>query len=231
VVRAFLAASATVPEPAKQRLAALQDGAVLRLCGYGRPDLTRAGTSDENRVVMYAESAIAHDNFHVYEVPVPAAFLEEEGRRWISVVLAFDPPVRHTRFDYLGVKMSFRLIRGKSLGEVTEAFRQRSRKESSVDALTSTKFDCQMEPSSTLREGGTLQKASFMMKRQPNPEYGDTYYLVVRCERKWARTEHAPQRYAAVVVVEHSASVRLYGEIRTRVQEAARMRARQRARQ
>lgn len=226
LIRALLASSARVPNASETALRPLGPGAVLRVCGYGRPDLELARASDESRVVLYAESNIALDNFHIYEVPIPEEFVQENGTRQITVALAYDPPVRHTRFDYLGVKMSFRLIRGRSVDEVVEAFRQRGREEPEVDRLTSTSFDCPMEPKPTVREGGTLQRATFTMKRRPSTDYGDTYYGVVRCEKKWARAEHAPQRYAVVVVIEHSEGVNLYERISARVRERIRVRPR-----
>ena len=67
------------------------------------------------------------------------------------------------------------------------------------------------------------------MRRAPQRDYGDTYYLVVRCEKKWAREEHEPQRYAVVVVLEHSVDVNLYARARLRVEAAVRIRAQQRA--
>ena len=210
LIRALLAASAEVPEPSQTLLRPLGDDVTLRICGYGRPSLELAQASDERRVVLYAEQSLAFDNFHIYEVPIPKAFIEENGTRRITVTLAYDPPVRHTRFDYLGVRMSFRLIRGKSVVEIADAFRQRTRDEQRVDPLTSTRYDCPMKPRPTVREGGTLQKAIFTIRRRPSPDYGDTYYLVVRCEKKWARDEHGPQRYAVVVVVEHLSEVNLY---------------------
>jgi len=225
LIRALLAASANVPDASEKALRPFGSNAVLRVCGYGRPDLEVARASDEARVVLYAESRLALDNFHIYEVPIPDEFIDEKGTRRIAVALAYDPPVRHTRFDYLGVKMSFRLIRGKSVNEVAEAFRQRSQEEQKVDRLTSTRFECFMEPTPTVREGGTLQKATFTMKRRPSTDYGDTYHVVVRCEKKWARDEHAPQQYAVVVVVEHAAEIDLYNRIRERVRERIRVRA------
>lgn len=228
LIRALLASSAVVPQESLDLLDPIDKNAVLQVCGYGRPALERAQLSDESRVVLYAQESLGFDNFHIYEVPIPDELLEENGTRTISVSLAFDPPVRHTRFDYLGVKMSFRLIRGKSAADVAEAYRARTKKEAKVDPLGSTKFNCSLIPTPTIREGGTLQKASFTFKRTPDPQYGNTYYLVVRCERKWARDEHSPQRYAVVVTVEHSADINLYNTIQQRV--TARVRVRPRAR-
>jgi len=81
-----------------------------------------------------------------------------------------------------------------------------------------------MLPGPQAREGSTLQKATFWMRRTLSADYGDTYYLVVRCERKWARDEHAPQRYAVVVSVEHTQRLDLYSRIRQRVQARVRVR-------
>jgi hypothetical protein len=217
LIRALLAASASVPPPSLEILRRLGEKQVLRICGYGKPNFEYARTSGENRVVLYAESELSFDNFHIYEVPIPHELVSGVGTRSISVTLAFDPPVRHSRFDYLGVNMSFRLIRGKTPDEITEAFRQRTRQEGPVDRLTSTSYDCQMDPKPSVRESSTLQRATFKMRRPPKTDYGDTYYLVVRCEKKWAKDESAPQRYAIVVVIEHSAHVNLYTRIRERV--------------
>jgi len=225
LIRAFLVASAKVPEPASSILRPLGAEAELRVCGYGLPDLERAQASNENRVVMYSEAEVGLDNFHVYEVPIPEELIVTNGIRRISVTLAFDPPVRHSRFDYLGAKMSFRLIRGRTLEEVVRAFTPRARG-ATVEPLKSS--DCPMDPGPRRREGGTLQKAVFTMRRAPQRDYGDTSYLVVRCEKKWAREEHDPQRYAVVVVLEHTVDVNLYARARHRVEVAVRIRAQQR---
>ena len=159
----------------------------------------------------------------MYEVPIPSEFLNTKGETSISVSLAFDPPVRHSHFDCLGVNMSFRLIRGQNVGEVVEVFRKRTKDEDPVDNLAQSS-NCKMVPGPNLREGGTLQRADFIMKRNPMYDYGDTYFLVVRCERKWARDEHGPQRYAVVVTIKHAEAINIYSRIQQRIQ--ARVRAR-----
>jgi hypothetical protein len=223
LVRALLASSASIPEEAERCLSSCEKNAALMVCGYGLPDFDHAQGSDRNRVVLYAETSIDHDNFHVYEVPIPSEFLNTKGERSISVSLAFDPPVRHSRFDYLGVNMSFRLIRGQNVDEVVEVFRKRTKDEDPVDNLVQSS-NCKMVPGPNLREGGTLQRADFIMKRNPMYDYGDTYFLVVRCERKWARDEHGPQHYAVVVTIKHTEAINIYSRIQQRIQ--ARVRAR-----
>jgi subtilisin family serine protease len=226
LIRALLVSSASVPAVSADLLSPLEANAVLRVCGYGRPSFDRARYSDENRAVLYSESRIGFDNFHVYQIPIPESFSERREPRAIEVTLAYDPPVRHSRFDYLGAKMSFRLIRGKRLDEVVEAFQSQAGIEDPTDGLTSTRWECEMTPGPRTREGGTLQKAVFSMRRIPRPEWGNTYHLVIRCEGKWAGVEHAPQRYAVVVVLRQEGDVNIYHQIAQRIRAAARARVR-----
>lgn len=60
------------------------------------------------------------------------------------------------------------------------------------------------------------------MKQNPNPDYGGTYYLIVRCERQWFSDEFAKQRFAVVVELSHNEDIRLYA----RVEERLRVRVR-----
>ena len=223
LIRALLAASAKVPPESRELLESISDNAVLQLCGYGLPSLPRAMFSDSNRAILYAENELPFDRFHVYEVPIVEEFYAVDGERQITVTLAFDPPVRHSRLDYLGTTMSFRLIRGKTVEEVAAAFKQRDSTQPKVPRIP-TRYDCPMSPGPTVREGSTLQKATFAMKRNPR-NYGDTYFLVVRCQQEWARHESSPQRYAAVVTIQHRAAVDLYARIQARLQQPVRLRA------
>jgi hypothetical protein len=223
LIRALLASSARVPEPSLQRLTSLGDDAVARLCGLGIADAVVASTSDTNRVVLYADARDANaqirmDRFFVYEIPITPEFAQTSGIRHIRVTLAYDAPTRHSRAVYLGVGMSFRLVRGRTLDEVIEHYRSRNTKTEGPAPKQDEKFCCKFEPGPNTRECGTLQSAVFTMKNNPAPEYGETYYLVVRCERGWFQDEFATQRFAVVVELEHSADIRLYQRVRERVE-------------
>lgn len=214
LVRAFLASSASIPQATQNRLESFGDESVRNICGYGIPDLSYAITSDDNRVVLYADDSIGYDQLYVYEVPIPPEFVKTKGRREIKTTLAFDPPTRHTRAEYLGARMSFRLVRGSDLKTVTEFYRKRTEKEGPVPANVNV---CPQDPTPTVRELGTLQSATFKMINSPVQDYGDTYFLVVRCERKWAVDEDGPQRFAVVIEMKHQADIGLYERIRERV--------------
>lgn len=215
LVRALLASSASVPAATENRLNAMGEEAVRGICGYGVADVRYAVSSDDNRVVLYDDNTIPFDYFYVYEVPVPPEFVTSRGRRRITVTLAFDPPTRHTRIDYLGARMSFRLVRGQTLEQVREHYRRRDADEEKFPKIDGSL--CDTQPTPTIREKGTLQKATFTMAQNPKNDYGDTYYLVVRCERKWAPDEEGPQRFALVVEMAHQADIRLYERVRERV--------------
>jgi hypothetical protein len=220
LVRALLASSARVPETAKALLSPIDPEAVRRICGSGIPDITRAIYSDDHRVTMVAEGSINQDQFYVYEIPIVDEFSQTRGRRHISISLAFDPPVRHTRADYLGNRMSFRLVRGGTLAEVTDFYKKRPKADGKPDRGNTR--ECALEPSSTRREYNTLQKATFTMEQNPR-DYGDVYYLVVRCEARWATP--AVQNFAVVVTVEHENTTQLYARIAERVRVRARVAA------
>jgi hypothetical protein len=190
---------------------------IWRACGFGIADPIAATTSDTNRVVLYADSEIRMDHFFVYEVPVPPEFSETQGPRHIRVTLAFDPPTRHTRAKYLGIEMSFRMVRGRTLGDVIERFRKRDREQDGPVPEQLERYDCKFDLGPTTRERGTIQSAVFNIKQNPRAEYGETYYLVVRCERRWFADDLATQRFAVVVELEHSSDIRLYERVRERV--------------
>ena len=213
LVRALLASSATVPRASCDLLG---DQLSSHVCGYGVADVSRAVSSAEARVVLYADASIGADRFYVYEVPVPQEFSETPGQRYIQITLAYDPPTRRTRIDYLGITMSYRLIRGATLEQVIEHQRRRADEDGPPPEMPG-RYRCDLSPGPAERDRGTLQRSRFTMQANPRPEYGDTYHLVVRCERKWAGEEYGQQRFALVVEIAHPQVVRLYERVRERI--------------
>jgi hypothetical protein len=218
LVRALLVGSAEISSATRGCFRGVcgEDG-IRSVCGHGQVDLERAAFSDDARVVLYVEDELELDQFAVYRIPIPEPFQTEKGERSIRVTLAFDPPTRHTRNDYAGVGMSFRLIRGCEVDVIFEHYRKRSKEEGAFPELAG-RFNCSFTPGPVLREKGSVQSATIKFKRSIE-EYGDEYYLVVRCESGWAET--ARQRFAAVVEISHKAEVQLYERIRQRVRVAA----------
>ncbi|MYM38645.1 S8 family peptidase [Duganella qianjiadongensis] len=215
LLRALLVGAATVPPESIAALANLTESATEVVCGHGIVDLTRAAYSDDARVVLYTDDELAIDHFAVYEVPIPDIFQKEKGRRTIQVTLAYDPPVRHTREDYVGVGMSFRLIRGCNADLVFEHYRRRTKADGPFPEIAG-RYDCSLKPGPRTREKSTLQTASVDFKTDIEG-YGDKYFLVVRCEGGWATSIVQRQRYAVVVELSHESQIRLYQRVQVQV--------------
>ncbi|MGA7958046.1 MAG: hypothetical protein WCA26_13425 [Xanthobacteraceae bacterium] len=166
-------------------------------------------------MILYREDSLPIDRFAVYEVPIPDTFQATRGRRVIKIALAFDPPVRHTRFDYAGVTMSFSLIRGTPAEDVLKHFRRWQKSEGPAFRVND-RFKCPMVPGPQRRERGTLQCATFTAERNI-AGYGDRYYLAVQCEGGWATDLIQQQRFAVAVELQHEADILLYERVRVRV--------------
>jgi len=224
LVRALLAASADVPDEVMRRIgfkSSEEKQNVLNLCGYGKPDISNALYSSDSRVTLFCEDILPIDSFHIYEIPLTDEFKFAKGKRCISVTLAFDPPVRRTRRDYMGNRMSFKVIRGRPLDEIIETYRKTTSDElSNVASLTSTEKTSKMWPKHRERHPGTLQKSTFdihnksAFKKEP-------FYVVVWCEGRWAAVEKQPQKYALAITMEHLEQINIYNSIRSKnVQQA-----------
>lgn len=207
LIRALLALSAEIPPEAIRRLEpGHEDGAppgrIARQClGYGVPDLARALASADERAVFYADrQEVELDQVALYAIPIPQEFRNTMGRRTIRVALAFDPPVRHTRLEYLGTRMSFHLVRGMTDAQVLDFFRKREDGTPIPDIPSTAK--CDLEPGPNTRNSSTLQCATFTQARN-NDRYGDVFYLAVFTERRWAGDDIARQRFAVTVELRH----------------------------
>ncbi|WP_095092949.1 S8 family peptidase [Pseudomonas sp. Irchel 3A5] len=215
LLRALLIGSAQIPDEIHTCLRKVKQGYHQHIRGNGYISLERATYSDDSRVVLVAEDALPLDNFAVYEIPIPEPFYAQAGTRTIRITLAFNPPVRHTRVDYAGVKMNFRLVRGKDSDFIFEYFRQRTKQETAAPKLDG-RFDCDLQPGPQTREKGTVQTATVTFKKGELGQYGDRYYLVIRCESGWA--DYLPvQNYAVAVEIAHEADVQIYQRIQQRV--------------
>lgn len=216
MIRALLALSASPPTEALQCLSQVSQDAHYLCLGYGVSDPRRALSSEERRVVFVADAQeLVTDQFALYRVPLPKPFQSTRGKRHIRVSLAYDPPVRHTRLEYLGLRLNFHLLRGIEPNQIFEHFRYRTRDEEPFESLPGT-AKCPLFPSRDVRGSSTLQAATMTMKRNID-SYGDDYYLAVFAERRWAGEEITHQRFALAVELQHEADINIYLPLRTRV--------------
>ena len=188
--------------------------------------------SGDRRVTLIAQSQVLIDSFHLYEVPVPEEFRRAAGKKRVVVSLAFDPPVRRRRAEYLGVEMSFALIRGKTVDEIVEAYRALTREEReavrrreiTMPGALQAPFRCDLKPGPTVLAGSTLQRCEWTFQREQQ-DYGESWYLLVRADRNWAPPEVVNQDFGLAVCLE-AEEPRLYTLVRQRLQARLQQRAR-----
>lgn len=216
LVRALLGLSADHPDRLVSTASQTGKRNEFRYAGYGVAKLSNALQSDDDRPVMFVEDTLSIDRFAVYEVPIPREFQTTKGRRRIRVSLAFDPPVRNSRKEYMGIKMGYHLARGVSEQDVFDRFRkwEQADRDERGDPFEFelSSWQCKMEPPAKMREAGTLQVGTFRANSNIS-RYGDRYFLVVRCEGKWAAPLVNQQRFAVAVELAHEVELPLYQRV------------------
>lgn len=213
-VRALLLASAVPTPPVivgtdKDVVAWKQQA---RLTGYGKVSAERAEASDDHRAVLLAEDVMQVNDVHVFTVPLPSCFAEPGSWRRITVALAYDPPVRPTRLDYLASRMDFWAFRGVTVEQVRNAYSAPPEDTDTIPATLATSH-LKLQPGTTVRSPGANQWA---MRNFPRPfkEDQSELVIVVRNTNRWDGDDNK-QHYALAVVLErdpwYSA---LYAELR-----------------
>jgi hypothetical protein len=240
LIRALAAHGAVVPDAAAEWLSgelteAQANRRVLRAVGYGKPDPYRCCFSDNHRVVLYAEDELAEKWFHLYRFELPQEFLDRRGMRCIRVTLAYDPPVRGTRLEYLSRTMTLRLYRGLSTERIQLALAKAEGEIEDVDLPGSA----QRLASPTLFEWSTLQSMecrSRVITSYLNPDDDEAtrsiWHVLVACKHRFPTEEtERRQRYALVLSLEHAdETVWIYQPLAVQAQVQVRERARARAR-
>jgi len=194
----------------------------LRLTGFGIPDPVRATRSTDNRAVLVAEDRLGENRVHMYALDLPDEFLTRSGSKKIQVALAYDPPVRATRKDYLARTMWFRLYRGLATRSIVDAVSKAQG--SGAQPKIAAKYIAKSRPPCTLLQWSTVQSAVFEAQQQRALDYRVgpggpcRWHVVVGCVGRFGVNDDGIQRYALVVSLEHSdEQVRLYQEVRQRI--------------
>lgn len=227
-LRALLAQAATHDDELADRFLPFnhdQRERVMReLCGYGAPTWERAGTSTDSRVVLYAQDTVRPDDFHVYRIPMTECLTDVPGPRALRVALAFDPPVRHRRFDYLAYEMDYLVVRGIELADV---FAVAASGMEDPDAGRLGDYEVKLRPTRTDRSHGTCQVGHRAWSRRPSEDFHDDWHIVVRSLNKWMSSDAPPQPYALTVMLEVERGAELYVELEAevRVELEAQLRA------
>lgn len=194
-----------------------------RLVGYGRVSAERAESSDDHRVVLLGESSLTLDQVHFYRVPLPSSFRQSGGSISITVALAFDPPVRVTRLDYLANKMSFQLFHGTTVADVRAAYvRAESEQgmQEDVDLSPSElrRFQLDLQPSDRERSRGTNQLGRYGRSTKIPDDKPDEMVLAVRSLNRWD-SPGATQDYSLAIALERDPQHgEIYAELRVELE-------------
>jgi hypothetical protein len=230
-VRALLLCSAEETELVIEGLTeAKNNEQQRRLTGYGRVSAERAEMSDDYRAVLLAEGEITIDDVHLYTVPIPSTFLRSGGFRRLAVALAYDPPVRLTRLDYLASRMEIHAYLGASLQHVRDAYTKTRKQnqtqedgepqqdEDDEEPVELRNYRVDLQPSSRYRGKGANQLGSKTFRTRLSKEKGDQFVIAVKNTNRWhALGEH--QTYALAVVLERDHDhAPLYAELRARLE-------------
>lgn len=233
-VRALLGAC-TVSPPCPQEWLLDPEGdeswEKLRLVGYGTVDADLVEHSRRNSTVLLAEDVVAEDNWHVYSVRIPPAFLSGKGRRGIVVSLAYDPPVRSSRKDYLARTMWLEVLKGLS-GDQIAGFRGRQTPGTTGPGPTlPQKNQLGLRPSKQALSWSTLQVRRLEWQKAPqltkvDSETETPLHVLVGCQNRFPHGEAAEQWYGLAVRLWHEdATVELHQELQSRIRPRAKQRA------
>ena len=227
LIRALIVNSARVDDNVEDFFPSQAE--VLNTVGYGQPDDDFCWSLG-NRVTLVSEDTLEYRKFHVYSLIVPSEFITERGNRSISVSLAYDPPTRSSRKDYIATAMWLELFGGLTTQQVIE---YRSKYEGGgkppkvpdknvLDFLPRrrTVMMSIVQKRCWHSNRGTL----FLNRSDPN---GDaSLHIFVGCRPRFPNPlQENTQRYALVVTLEHTSQhVDIYQEIRSRVRTRPRVR-------
>lgn len=212
----------------------LDDINPLHASGYGHPDAGRVLESGPHRVFLTFEGTAPTNRVLIHRVPIPAEFADGVRARTFRVALAFDPPVRRGRREYVAGTMMVDFVRGLSLQEVQDTYaRQPTRAAAEADPtlvrrqLPDPEHRPVMVPGVTVLESSTLIRREFINGAW-DVEHGDYFLVVTHNQSPWTsaqRGDYSEQRYALAVEIADQAgsSLDLYAAIRARLRGRARL--------
>lgn len=222
LVRALVGISARVPDAVTNQFRDPDER--LRAAGYGQPRHELATTSGGPRVVMVFDGELPTDTAAIHPIPIPEVFSRGHTDRRIAAALAYDPPVRRQRREYLAGEMSFDLLRNVSVDEVRQRYERQGA--ARVPLYTGRREKLDLRPGTQATNNSTLICRSFAPQIL-DPDDGDAYYLAVRHHSaQWA--DAGDQRYAlAVELVDHErVGIDLYAAVQAQARVRARVRLR-----
>lgn len=232
LLKALLISSAEIPALRPPPLDALSPrrgrdlSRLSNVYGHGKPDLDRATHSQQRRVVFVHDGGTRLDHAELFTVRVPAVFVAARGRRTIEVALAFDPPTDANRSSCLGAAMKYHLYKNVDLDAIRTCYedggKAADQNKPMIDSIKKSRI--KLVSGAAKRGRGTHQKAWASSRTNMGIDPSLPLVLVVVAEKRWGGAQHLTQGYAVAVTFRHSASIDLYGALKSANMARARAR-------
>lgn len=207
----------------------------LDVGAYGSINVERAIASGGARVVLMHDGEMVTDSVTIHRIPIPQRFLEGSTPRAIRIALAYDPPVRRQRREYIAGSMTFDLVRGSSLRDLDKRYRRQPTRAQSDESGT-PRFDLPagrltLSPGVTQFYNNTLICRRFRTATDWDEDVQDYFVVVVHQRSSWSpaqKASYTEQRYALAVEMydEVRGDLDLYAMVRARLRGQARVRTR-----
>ena len=177
---------------------AAREMAERALLGYGRPSIPRACESTSHRVILVAEENISINGVHIFEIPVPSSFYSSGGKRGLDIALAYSPPTRVRRLDYMASHMEYHVAKGLPLEEVENIFADSGEETVTTPSkLGSNRVE--LDPTVTARSRGANQLGRKVFHQRLDHS-DNPMFLVVRNINRWD-DDGSEQSYALAVAL------------------------------
>lgn len=189
---------------------------LLRIYGYGQPNLDRAAYSRPNKALFVYEGKIGLEEVALFAVYVPEAFMTGGSRKIVEVTLAYDPPIDRMSEKYFGVGMEYHLYKNVSLDTVRSCYEDLGEPGSGqLPSLASIEHNLlDLFPRITQRKKCLHQKSwNLSQKLDINTEH--PLVLAVTSANRWVETQGYEQDFALALALGHSEGVGLYAALRS----------------
>ena len=125
---------------------------------------------------MVFDGELPTDTAAIHPIPIPESFARGRVDRRIAVSLAYDPPVRRQRRDYLAGEMNFDLLRNVTDDEVRERYSRQGA--TRLPLYTGRREKLELRPGTQAINNSTLVCRS-IQPQTLDPDDGDAYHLAV----------------------------------------------------
>ena len=233
LIIALLLSSATLPTSLPQMSHKPQDNqkSILRVYGYGKPNLTNAIASNQNRVVFTHDGMITIGTMEYFSIRLPDEFFSKRGMRIISVTLVFDPPCDSSMPSYMGISMEFNLHANQPLADVKKYY-STSNNNDNDDSFNENEYAVRSNSDNAVQFSYKPRKLDLIpgprIRGKTNHQKGvypssgtlginSDYPLIlaVSSKSKWDSLDITQQRFSVVITIEHQDILSLYEKVKS----------------